>query len=250
MTPLTSAYQSRRLLATQRLRFAFARRDELVWLSATKPSLRSFCTKQNANPLVSTTTSNVGRFAGAIAGRIRERSSCHVDAIGPAALYNAVKSIVIAGTYLNESHAGQCLAAFPEKINVADNHTEDNRVSKAWRVKVALIKSTVEELSDPALYVARDTNTGLLAGLVAKGLKERGQTDLGAMGAPAISNAFKALLITRTYMKEDLDLQKETIVATARSNAFKISSGEERSRIILSCIRVPTSTLEDKAPSE
>ena len=44
---------------------------------------------------VSTATLNVGRFAGAVAGRLRNNGSCTIDAIGPEALYAAVKSSLL-----------------------------------------------------------------------------------------------------------------------------------------------------------
>lgn len=88
------------------------------------------------------------------------------------------------------------------------------------------------------MYVARNTNVGLLAGLVAKGLEERGQATVGGMGAVAISNAYKALLITKVYLKEELEQRDEIIVATPWTETFTLANQEERVRIVLGCHRI------------
>merc|ERR1712032_709921 len=92
------------------------------------------------------------------------------------------------------------------------------------------------------IFVARDTNVGLMAGLLQKVIVEKGVAMIGGMGAQATSNVMKALLITCEYMREALDERAETIVAVPQNETF-MSRDEQRVRVVFACFKTAISGL-------
>merc|ERR1712032_42399 len=86
------------------------------------------------------------------------------------------------------------------------------------------------------IFVARDTNVGLMAGLLQKVITEKGVAMVGGMGAQATNNVMKALLITCEYMRDALDEHAETIVGVPQNETF-MSRDEERVRVVFACFK-------------
>eukprot|EP00927_Polykrikos_kofoidii_P033966 TRINITY_DN28802_c0_g1_i1.p1 TRINITY_DN28802_c0_g1~~TRINITY_DN28802_c0_g1_i1.p1 ORF type:complete len:226 (-),score=28.05 TRINITY_DN28802_c0_g1_i1:34-711(-) len=207
-----------------------------------------------SKPLVAASEINVGRLAGAIKARIRNESVCKLEAIGPMATHKALKSVVMANDYLrdNPKELGQCLALAPVKapMPAQDGNPESFKVSlTTW------LMSELDQEEDvmPDFFVPKDANPGIVAGDMTKLFGKRGRygvVTMSAMGALATSKALKAVIIARIYMAPNpaetnvapsnrVSLEDdETLAVVVRTDKVRVGGGEERVRMLLSCLRV------------
>mmetsp|Transcript_108418 Transcript_108418/g.209893 ORF Transcript_108418/g.209893 Transcript_108418/m.209893 type:complete len:243 (+) Transcript_108418:41-769(+) len=189
-------------------------------------------------PLIAAHNSNVGKLAGALAGRIRAEDAADVSVIGPAATYAAVKAIMIAGQYLQDNQPGVCLGFSPAKQALSvhgGTSGEKETVGLLLHTRAVADPGTQNE---PPVFAAGDTNVGNMASLMKTPLGMGNSITIGCMGARAVSSALKATIIATKYMEGDL-MQHETLVLVPRYETFKVDSvdSEERVRILLTCSR-------------
>mmetsp|Transcript_69557 Transcript_69557/g.192408 ORF Transcript_69557/g.192408 Transcript_69557/m.192408 type:complete len:225 (-) Transcript_69557:7-681(-) len=192
--------------------------------------------------LVSTRSVNVGRLAAAVAARIRTRGRCAVKAVGPLPCHNALKSVVIASSFLHDEHAGKGLAVTPEQDFERRRTAPSGRITDTslMRLQVRLLpRPPVGEGKMPEVFIASGTNVGQAAGMIARITESRGLVTVGGMGPAATSNALKALIIAQSYMAELSN--GKALVAFVSSEKFKEKS-EERTRLVMSCTWAPFGT--------
>merc|ERR1711920_1055925 len=119
----------------------------------------------------------------------------------------------------------------PMKQEISD----DGRVEvAALLLHLRLVKEPII-VDQPEIFVAADTNVGLMAGLMTNILKEKADVTIGGMGANSVSNTLKATLIAQKYMKESLG-DGEVLALVPSFNQFE-ENDEERMRMILSCVK-------------
>lgn len=198
---------------------------------------------------MATRTSNVGKFAGALAKQLRDRAAVggeaspwpSVSAVGPTASYMALKGVVIAESYVRgeEAHAAMRLAVIPKRTPTVEGSTMPESVGLLLQVR------QVPDLylpDDPTIFSAHDTNVGLMAGLIAGAMGKAGVVTVGSMGDKATSNVLKATMIAQEYMSESLG-QHGRLALIPRLNKFT-EKDEERVRMLLTLVR------RDEEPGE
>merc|ERR1712194_536555 len=151
--------------------------------------------------------------------------------IGPVAAYAALKAVVIASKYLQDLNPGRSLAVIPEKHEISSDDRADT-MGMLLHCRIVAEPGVVEQ---PEIFVAADTNTGLMAGLMTNILKEKDHVTIGGMGANSVSNSLKATLIAHKYMQESMG-DNEVLALVPSFNQFE-ENDEERMRMILSCCR-------------
>eukprot|EP00440_Ansanella_granifera_P076692 gb/GFBE01083218.1/.p1 GENE.gb/GFBE01083218.1/~~gb/GFBE01083218.1/.p1 ORF type:complete len:227 (+),score=41.08 gb/GFBE01083218.1/:1-681(+) len=189
-------------------------------------------------PLVSTSKVNAGNLAGALAGRIRKGHACMVDAIGPEACYKAVKSIMLASDYIQDSNPGMQVAFELQRVKApaADGKPET--------VKMRFHTCLMKQLPAPErldVVSSKDTNPGIAAAELSQLLLQRGQTGIaviGGMGPHAMNMSLKSVQMAHRYMSKHLS-EQEALLAGAASQAVPAQEGETKQRWVLSCVRGP-----------
>mmetsp|Transcript_96028 Transcript_96028/g.268227 ORF Transcript_96028/g.268227 Transcript_96028/m.268227 type:complete len:186 (+) Transcript_96028:3-560(+) len=179
--------------------------------------------------------SNVGMLAGAMAGQLRSGDAAAVSAIGPAACYATVKAAMIAERYLAEHLEGRSLGILPSRREFAGR--DGGRDTNGMELLVRTLELPAELPAEPQVLAAANTNVGLMAGLMANILKGGDMVTVGAMGPDAVSKALKATILTQKYMADSLDSGGLALALVPRLNSFE-QSGEERTRVLLGCVRV------------
>lgn len=182
-------------------------------------------------PLVASRASNVGKLAGAIVHRVRTDSMPSISVIGPDAAYMALKSVIIASSYIKDTHAGKAFAVVTERREVMDPNALD--LKHGLLLHVRLVPDRVPTLP-PNLLVAGDANPGLVAGLMANILRESASVTLACMGASATSKALKATMIAQRYVAEMLSEGTGALALLPTYDSI-VEKGEERHRILLRC---------------
>jgi len=205
---------------------------------------------QEKRELVAARGSNVGKLAGAIAAQVRGHGVAVLSAVGPEACYNALKATIIAGSYLEDTHGGKLLAAEPSVRLMTGAFTDAHGVKQDVWATILHVQPVVAPLlpEAPEIFVATDTNVGLMAGLLTQILENAPTATVAGMGAQAISKALKAGLICQKYMAEKLEPKREAVACVPRLDTFREHNDEERVRMLLSIIRV-RSAQEQKLPS-
>eukprot|EP00747_Dinoflagellata_sp_TGD_P181187 gnl/TRDRNA2_/TRDRNA2_34822_c0_seq1.p1 gnl/TRDRNA2_/TRDRNA2_34822_c0~~gnl/TRDRNA2_/TRDRNA2_34822_c0_seq1.p1 ORF type:complete len:275 (-),score=39.45 gnl/TRDRNA2_/TRDRNA2_34822_c0_seq1:46-783(-) len=214
----------------------------LLRLGTTRPSqafdgrrwLAAVGSEGSSRPvLVATQKSNVGKLAGAIASQIRSENLTAISAMGPEASYAALKAVVIAASYIEDTHAGKTLAVVPVKETVVQADVESVALKlhlRPW--------PDIPVPEAPEILVSVDTNPGLMAGLMVKILEATEVATIGGMGAISMSKSLKATLLAQKYMQSSLG-KDQVLAVVPRLQKFE-QHGEDRVRMLLSCIRVPT----------
>mmetsp|Transcript_14746 Transcript_14746/g.23393 ORF Transcript_14746/g.23393 Transcript_14746/m.23393 type:complete len:271 (+) Transcript_14746:69-881(+) len=184
--------------------------------------------------------SNVGRLAGAIAGRVREKGHCTIDCVGAMPCYTALKAVVIASGYLTESHPGQILTVHPAKDKLAPREAPSGRITETvlTRIYVRPMPTPSKKDEPDLILIGTDTNAGLAAGLLSKVFETNGVAAVTGMGSRAMSQALKAVAIAQTYLQQNKVLDTEELVAAVRTESFK-EGDEDRIRMVLTCMRAP-----------
>eukprot|EP00928_Gymnodinium_smaydae_P024497 TRINITY_DN19805_c0_g1_i2.p1 TRINITY_DN19805_c0_g1~~TRINITY_DN19805_c0_g1_i2.p1 ORF type:complete len:287 (-),score=68.29 TRINITY_DN19805_c0_g1_i2:24-842(-) len=214
------------------------------WRLPLRSGVRGFCGANagQRKPLVATRTSNVGKLAGALAAQLREprggtgTGAGHpaISAVGPTAAYMALKAVIIAEGYVQDLFAGQCLAVVPSKqAAVKTAHMPD---ANGILLTVRLVPQRPNLPEEPELYSAQDTNVGQMAGIMAGVLGKQEMVTVGSMGDKAVSNSLKATIITQKYVAESLG-DRGCLALIPRFSSFE-ERGEERMRMLLSCLRL------------
>eukprot|EP00929_Paragymnodinium_shiwhaense_P021505 TRINITY_DN1400_c3_g1_i1.p1 TRINITY_DN1400_c3_g1~~TRINITY_DN1400_c3_g1_i1.p1 ORF type:complete len:262 (-),score=51.41 TRINITY_DN1400_c3_g1_i1:230-1015(-) len=195
----------------------------------------------SAKPLVATRTSNVGKLAGAVAQRIRNGGQpLQISAVGPDANYMALKAMIIANTYIQENRPGKNFAVVPIKQDPGAVKVPGDFATPTVGILLDLCEvPEVEVPNNPQLNSAHNSNTGLLAGLMAGILNKEDTVTVAAMGAQACSNVLKATMICQGYLAESLG-SNGRLALVPRINKFE-EHGEERSRVFLTCLRTTSS---------
>jgi len=194
-----------------------------------------------SQPLVVSRTSNVGKLAGAIIGRIRSNDTKTMSVIGPTAAHMALKAVVIAAGYLNADGGAKrrSLAIVPERQELPGR--DGREATFGMLIKIHIVSEP--KLEDmPEVYVSQNTNVGQMAGVMMSKLRTGDMVTLAGMGAPAMGNALKATMIAQSYLDNDSPNDSEvrpgTLALVPRSDTFK-EDDQERVRMLLSCMRLP-----------
>lgn len=186
--------------------------------------------------LVSSGEVNVGKFAGAVAGRTRDHGRCVIDAVGAGPCYQALKSLIIANGYILEAYPGQSLAISLEKAILRDRVAPSGRTTDTifMRLHIRPLLALPASQDPPDILIAKDTNAGMAAGLVAKTFEGKDVVTISGMGAQAMYKALCAALIAQNYMEDSLE--GRILALHVRSEAF-IENAQDRTRMVLACIR-------------
>jgi len=185
-------------------------------------------------PLVVTSTSNVGILAGGVSKQLRGGTKPSLSAVGPSASYMAFKAVIIAETYLRKERQGKIghLAVVPEKTSLTTLVSPETFGLLLHVVEV----QALEFPERPDLFSAQNTNVGRLAKVVANALESADAVTIGSMGAQAASNVLKATLIAQAFMAEALG-ENGKLAIVPRYGTFDFH-GEERRRMLLKCVKV------------
>merc|ERR1712113_1114074 len=82
----------------------------------------------------------------------------------------------------------------------------------------------------PELFASANTNFGLFATEIRRGIKTNGVITVGCMGAGTVNNALKAAMVAQEYTSRDGDAGKLVVVPTLQT--FESGQGE-RTRMVL-----------------
>jgi len=187
-------------------------------------------------PLVATSTSNIGKLAGAITFRIREREGVStISAIGPLSSYNALKAVVIANKYLHEGgETGQSLSVMPSKgpTSVAKAGFPE---TVGLLLRVCSVRDPGEAMQ-PEIFAKATTNVGRMAALVVRSLQRGVPVTAGAIGPQACSSVLKASIIAQRYMQDSPgQAGAGAIVLVPRMDHYK-EMGETCTRMLFICL--------------
>lgn len=185
-----------------------------------------------SEPLRCTTTCNVGKFAGAVAKRIKSDSHCDIHAVGPLPSHNAIKAIVLANSYLKDFLKDEQLAVRFSKASVRRT-APSGRPTETLFMHLQVWPVPMLPTAAPEFFVRGDSNPGELAGLVKREIQDNGTITLAAMGERALDKVSKSLVISETYLAQTLE--GRVLVAAPRMERFTDSS-EEKHRLVLCCI--------------
>eukprot|EP00931_Biecheleriopsis_adriatica_P051259 TRINITY_DN29709_c0_g1_i1.p1 TRINITY_DN29709_c0_g1~~TRINITY_DN29709_c0_g1_i1.p1 ORF type:complete len:262 (+),score=47.66 TRINITY_DN29709_c0_g1_i1:56-841(+) len=186
--------------------------------------------RRKSEYLVCAKDTNVGKFAGAIAARIREKESCAIDCVGPMPVYKALKAMTLASGYLTEERKdGKILCVYAEQAkmsNAAPPESGRNPATIVTRLHVSPVVPPPKEDEPELILIGADTNAGLAAGLIAKVFDNKGVAAVAGMGAASMSKAVKAVAVTQSYLRKNDRLpDKKVLAAAVRTEFFK--EGEE-----------------------
>lgn len=201
------------------------------------PRARSLATaaKETSKTLVASAKGNSGRLAGAVASSIRLHGAVELIAVGPGATQTAVKAILLANKYLEDTLDGKTLAIIPGKRDVTDG----DYATVAMELKVRPIPQ-VEGMSsvsqEPNFFCAGNTNVGTMAGLLATLVKKGQVPTIGLMGPAALSSGLKSSILLGEFVSDFLGSSHE-IAVVPRRDEF-VEQDETRFRIVLGVIRV------------
>merc|ERR1712194_786211 len=151
--------------------------------------------------------SNTGVFAGAVAKRIRSEGTCEILSVGAGPAYNAVKSVVLANTYLTkEDQLGEmhALAMSVSKDVLPQSLAPSGQTRETAVMRFLVRKLDAPASEDPAVFVSATTNPGKAAGLLRSEIQGRGVVSMAAMGDQAVSQALKTIMIAEVYLAETL----------------------------------------------
>ncbi|CAE8584972.1 unnamed protein product [Polarella glacialis] len=176
---------------------------------------------------------------------------CAVDAIGPEACYKAVKSIMLASDYIQDSHPDMQIAFELQRVKAPA------RGSNPETVKVRFHTALVQKLpvpDRPDVVAAKDTNPGLAAAELTRLLMQKGQTGIavvGGMGPYAMHMSLKTVQMASRYMQKHMK-ENETLLAVACSQAVPAKDGDggEKMRYVLSRMRGPAANPDPRPEGE
>eukprot|EP00929_Paragymnodinium_shiwhaense_P097959 TRINITY_DN59519_c0_g1_i1.p1 TRINITY_DN59519_c0_g1~~TRINITY_DN59519_c0_g1_i1.p1 ORF type:complete len:298 (+),score=35.76 TRINITY_DN59519_c0_g1_i1:198-1091(+) len=213
-------------------------------------------TTEDVRPLYASANINVGRLAGAIAAKIRQDGSCHLEACGPNAGHKGLKAIMMANKYLETDFPGKTLAIHVGKVTKpASGNMPETAMSRLslWPVArssepgVGQLRRDQPGSDKPDIIAGKDVNPGLLAGDLVNLLlrRRKNQPDdatvtIGGMGAVATSMSLKCLVLARVYLAEQnsnqsLGIDEQVLAATATMQAVPSVQEEERMRVLWTC---------------
>lgn len=187
-----------------------------------------------SNPLVAKKDVNVGKLAGAIAARVRTEGVAPICAVGPEASYAAVKAIVLADKYLQETLQGKVLGIVLERVEVRDEETKV--LDKVVVVLNVLPMAAITLKDEPEVYSSGNTNVGLMAGLMKGIIDKSGVVTVGGMGPKAVSSFLKAAVICQGYMADN-DASNKQLALVPKMQEFQDGS-EKKVRMLLGCTPV------------
>eukprot|EP00928_Gymnodinium_smaydae_P092136 TRINITY_DN75941_c0_g1_i1.p1 TRINITY_DN75941_c0_g1~~TRINITY_DN75941_c0_g1_i1.p1 ORF type:complete len:286 (+),score=64.21 TRINITY_DN75941_c0_g1_i1:80-859(+) len=225
--------------------------------AASAPAAAAAAPKKGT-PLLSSAKVNVGKLAGAVSERVRTEGQCYIQAVGPDPCHNALKAVIIAGTYLESAAAGADveLAVTPEKSFLEGRVAPSGRTTDTAflnllvrQLPAAPAASAAGDAASAAgaseapkdVVVGSDTNVGKAAGLVATRMQENGAVTIGCMGAASSAKALKAVIVAQKYLADYLG-EDNVLAASVRTEKFRTQGGEDMKRLVLSCRRAPAPT--------
>mmetsp|Transcript_20311 Transcript_20311/g.45542 ORF Transcript_20311/g.45542 Transcript_20311/m.45542 type:complete len:240 (-) Transcript_20311:6-725(-) len=186
---------------------------------------------------------NVGKLAGKVAHQIRADRTTTVSTGGPDKINLALKAVMLAQGFLQDSHEGQVLACSAKKVNIDDPRVPRERKFHADGQYVTVL--TVWPIAKPPVppvkaYIATaDTNTGIFAGHMKAEMEKHGSVRVQAMGAKAVTKAIKAGIILEVYLSECLSASAEAIAFTAERAEDTGTDNAPIVRTFLQFLRVP-----------
>mmetsp|Transcript_49616 Transcript_49616/g.91571 ORF Transcript_49616/g.91571 Transcript_49616/m.91571 type:complete len:265 (-) Transcript_49616:8-802(-) len=158
--------------------------------------------------LTSTAEVNIGRLAGAATKTIEIQGDVEFVARGPKAVHNAVKAIALSTQYLQQNTGddtgSKAIGASIKKVATKTEIDGEERQTIEYRFLAKPVAAPQRE-KEVNFSVAKDTNTGAMAGELVKALQSRGSVTLGGMGPGATNNAIKAIIIADAYMADHFD---------------------------------------------
>lgn len=143
--------------------------------------------------------SNVKAVAGSIAHNVRHGNFPTLTVMGPASVNQAVKSLAIARSYLEEEQLD--FVCSPEFVHLALEGSEDRSA-----IKIQLTKNDAQGsagLDGTELKVAGRSQATTLAGAIAKRVRDEKAVSLVAIGPQSVNQALKGIAIARKYLEED-----------------------------------------------
>lgn len=153
--------------------------------------------------LLVSATSDPGHVAGAIAGCIRRDACSVLQAIGPEAIYAAIKALAIAGRYLAEE--AMVLAAEPQLVDVE----LQGAVTQAVRMRITAHPAQAGAQphsmagEQQLLLVAAGSLPGDVCGAIAGHVRDGRRVELQALGPDAALLAVRALIAAARHLAED-----------------------------------------------
>ena len=148
--------------------------------------------------------------ASQIAAQGRAAVDCPtLQAIGPSATNQAIKSVSIARTYLAKTDAsGQSahpdLVVYPEFIKLDSSQVDEGNALSALQLSICKrARRTSVDKEGRSLKVSSSTEAKSLAGAIASCTREGSRVELTAIGAGSVNQAIKAIAIARQYVEEE-----------------------------------------------
>lgn len=167
-------------------------------------------------------SSNPRDVAMLIAAQARAPVDCPtLQAIGPQAANQAMKSIAIARTFLKESQSID-VCVQPEFFQLEDGHS-----GLLLPIRKQNRRSRSGEDEAQALKAASGTDAKVLAGAISSFAREGRRMMITAIGAAAINQAVKAIAIARKNIEE------EAIDLTCKPEFTEVNDGTTALRMLL-----------------
>lgn len=188
-------------------------------------------------PLKCNAKINVGKLAGAIRLRVLRDSFCEIDTVGPDAALQAVKSVIFATRYLQETHGQGQLAFSLRKVPLPAKSVEEPATTLLrFRPRLLPARDAWND-NESQVVTSADSNPGQLAAEISKHVQEKGSVEVVGMGAVATSRGLKAAVIAETFLNSSIS-RGELLVAPSMQSVHYPTG--VRWRVALNCF-----TLED-----
>eukprot|EP00933_Yihiella_yeosuensis_P029259 TRINITY_DN22928_c0_g1_i2.p1 TRINITY_DN22928_c0_g1~~TRINITY_DN22928_c0_g1_i2.p1 ORF type:complete len:251 (+),score=56.89 TRINITY_DN22928_c0_g1_i2:79-831(+) len=190
-----------RLMMCQNVRFSAAALGCSFHRSYSSPSKPS-------DKLIVSKSADIGKLGGAIAARLRAGGSATLCAMGPQAVYLALRAVARSAEYVSKEKPKEEVLLVAEQSSdatLASKSSPEGNVEMRLEAKM-FPKPTSENHEEEAVLVAQKSNVGNTAAFLAARLSERSNAkgdanpSLRGMGATAASQALKAVAIARTYV--------------------------------------------------
>mmetsp|Transcript_2472 Transcript_2472/g.6170 ORF Transcript_2472/g.6170 Transcript_2472/m.6170 type:complete len:251 (+) Transcript_2472:48-800(+) len=183
--------------------------------------------------LTVTSEVNVGKLAGATVKTIEAQGQVELAARGPKAVHNAVKTLALSSKYLQQNGTKEVVAASVKKVVSKHEQDGEERTSISYNFLAKPVDPPAQE-KEVNFSVAKDTNTGAMAGELAKALQNRGSVTLGGMGPSATNNAVKAIIIADAYMADHFD-KGDALTIVPWQDKVEAQGVGESWRILMHC---------------
>lgn len=198
---------------------------------------------RRAEPLISTTSVDKGKLAGAIKKRVRERGRAVIHSVGAVAVNEALKSIAVANEYIQndrDSFRGLLVVSptfmrTPLPVRSTFTATTDS-VVMALTVHNMKLPRSRDSMDNFIRATTDDARVAQLASAIKLRVMEVGMTRLAVMGAAGVYRALKSIMSATNFLQQDMGNSNVSIVASPCFERIQVDD-KEYTRVVLTCVR-------------